>query len=236
MQQLIKEMQYRNRPVQDPILALARICVNEEGWSNKTGCAAIWQVVQNVRLKHCNTTRFPQITQCVNGEETYLSAMRRLSKRVTGMVPATKRHHMWTSTLQMNDNPPQLWLECKRAWKNKKVVTIPHGCHGTWDLYVDKWRDIRKFAYNLYTGRAKLNPCPTANDQHGRVLAWGYEGDLWLAKKRNLVQIDCGDTNNMFFAKPKIKSSEQLALRLPAPLPNNVPNKPDSQPQPRYGR
>lgn len=236
---IIKELkEYEATPVTSPILALARICVNEEGWSSKRGCAAIWQVVKNVRSKTCNIKKIPNITQCRHGQETYLSTMRRLSKRVTGIVPATREHHKWTSTLQMNDDPPTKWVECKRIRKGKKVMFHPANCHGTWSLYVERWREARKFARGLYWGHIKITPCPKSNEVHGPVIAWGYEGDLWLAKKRKLIQVDCGDTNNMFFAKPKIKVPENvygmLATQHPDPLQNNAPNKLYIRPRQRY--
>jgi len=207
---VINAYKQKNEPVKNPILALARICVNEEGWYNKRGCAAIWQVVQNVRSKTCNKKRIPLITQCKNGKETSLSAMRRLSKRVTGLVPPTTSQQKWTSTLQASNKPPNAWVECTGVKKVKgKEVAIPIGCHGVWKLYSDAWGELRKTARDLYAGRVKTPPCPKANNEHGPVIAWGYEGDLWLAKRRGLIQVDCGDTGNMFFAKPKSSTHNQ---------------------------
>jgi hypothetical protein len=196
---------YKNKtlPTNNPMLALARICVNEEGWHNPRGCAAIWQVVQNVRSKTCNRKRISLSTQCRNGKETSLSAMRRLSKRVTGIIPPTSSQQKWTSTLQANNHAPSGWIECKKAIKQgKKRVSFPTGCHGVWELYSEPWAKVREIARKLYLGQVDTRPCPEKNTKHGPVIAWGYSGDLWLAERRGLIQVDCGDTGNYFFAKP----------------------------------
>lgn len=208
-----KAYQNKATPTQNPILALARICVNEEGWFNKTGCAAIWQVVQNVRSKTCNKKVIPLITQCKNGKETSLSAMRRLSKRVTGLVPPTTPRQRWTSTLQPSKRPPLKWVECTsyKTVKNKRV-SFPIGCHGVWKLYSEAWLEILETAKKLYQRHHEDLPCPTANAFHGPVIAWGYKGDLWLAKRRGLIQINCGDTGNFFFAKPKLRYNLQALI------------------------
>ncbi len=103
MPRLVAEERVRVTMTDDPALALARICVSEEGWSSLNGCTAIWQVVQNVRSRSCNTVRYRRISQCVrtggevfvpspgvnslDAQETLLSATRRPSSTVSRTSP-----------------------------------------------------------------------------------------------------------------------------------------------------
>lgn len=212
MPRLVPEERVEVTMADDPALALARICVSEEGWSSIRGCTAIWQVVRNVRSRSCNTTRYRRISQCVrqdgqtfvpspgvntlDAQETNLSAMRRLSKFVTGMAPPVRPRQEWTSTLRDSHEPPLRWIECNGNG-------IPAGCHGTWLRHVDNWERIRTHARRLLSGY-EAAACRAS------VIAWGGLMDREVLRRRNtrrasmgrapLVRVDCGATLNMFYA------------------------------------
>jgi len=205
---------WRIRRTTDPVLALARICVSEEGFDGDRGCKAIGEVARNVRSRSCDNTllrfqRHTPITQCklrtgelvqvgphekIDGaQETPLSALRRMSRYVTGLVEPIKPRQHWTSTLHASTVQPTGWIEC----------TTDNGqeCHGTWRNYTERWEEILGLAKELISRRVPV--CPRANRYHGPVIAWGGEMDRKFAERRGLVEIDCGDTANIFYARPR---------------------------------
>jgi len=187
-------------------LALARVCVNEEGWDSPDGCAAIWNVALNVRSSRCAEVSrgfpvtlcrkdgrpFPAASKVPGSRETALSALRRLSRRTTGMVPPTTQRLAWTSTLQDSSQPPTNWRECG---------SLPAGapCYGTWRRYAGPWRRVREHARNLVASGRRAPQC--GSEGRRRVIAWGGEMDHWLAVRRGLVELDCGETRNRFYSR-----------------------------------
>lgn len=191
----------------DPGVALARICVSEEGWGNLTGCAAIWHTAQHVRSKDCG---LPGVTQCgTDGVETPLSAMRRMSKRVTGMVRALNSRQRWIQGLQRPAVKPRFWTECTGAPR----------CDGRWRDYRPKWEALLAYADSLIEGAKAPNPC------EGYVLAWG-SGEDWRfmarrnrgrekAGKRALEPLRCHpEVTNTFYGFPVRKAPVAATLSL----------------------
>lgn len=192
-------------------LMLARICVNEEGWDSPDGCRAIWEVVRNVRSRRCDPTRTRPgevpITECSRAglafdpagrehpgaEETVLSAMRRLSRGTTGHTAPRNARQAWTATLQDSSEPPLGWRECG-------VLLVESGCDGSWRRYAGPWWRIRMLTRALVAQRGR-GPW-RGTGARPRVIAWGGEMDHWLAVRRGLVEVDCGKTENRFYAVP----------------------------------
>jgi hypothetical protein len=190
-------------------LMLARICVNEADWS-EADCRAIWSVVLNVRSRRCDPTRARPgevpVTECeaedgsrfaparspaAGAQETLLSAMRRLSRSTTGHSGPRSARQRWTATLQDSSAPPPGWRECGQ-------LPPETGCDGTWRAHAGAWGRVRSLARSLVASGRHSPQCGAEGQR--RVIAWGGEMDRWLAERRGLVEVDCGDTANRFYA------------------------------------
>jgi hypothetical protein len=193
-------------PTDDVALALGRVCVNEGNWERPNDCAAIWQVTRNVRSRSCAATGIRPITQCrypdgrlvsvepgqvIEGaQETELSALRRLSRYVTGAARPRLRRQQWTSTLQPDGSVPTGWVECVSTGR-------PRGCHGRWANHRTQSMERLRQARRLVSGALRSRPCPRG------VIAWGGEMDRWIAKRRGLEEVTCDDTANGFWRRPR---------------------------------
>lgn len=182
-------------PTEDPAVALARVCLSEEGWENRVGCVAIARTMENIRSKGCTAKG---VTQCEEGNETLLSAMRRMSKRVTGMVRALNDRQRWIQGLHRDAAKPRAWNDC----------TGSPECSGPWKLFRPRWLALLAFADSLLEGRKEPNPC------EGHVLAWGSGDDhLFMARrnlgreragKRKLDPLRCApEVTNVFYGFPR---------------------------------
>jgi len=98
------------------VLGLHRIWASEVEWNSKPDMLGIWQVVQNVRAKHCNREKAPRITECKDGQETLVSSMRRLSKRVMGMMPPHNARTKWVRNVGLTCEKPEAW-PVDRSWE-----------------------------------------------------------------------------------------------------------------------
>ena len=152
--------------------ALLRISASEHAFANELDTIGIWQVARNVRARHCDNTRLPSqarrvITQCrslatgetvaalprgavEHAEETYLSALRRLSGRAIGALPALSRRHRWIGTLRMDCQRPENW-----------------GNPRTWSRLKSRCERIAQLSRNLVDGRSGRFL------SRARVIAWG---------------------------------------------------------------
>ncbi len=160
-------------PTEDAAVALARACVSEEDWGNRVGCTAIFHTMENVRAKDCAAK---DVTQCENGRETLLSAMRRMSKRVTGMAPALNDRQRWVQGLERSGVRPKHWRDCNG----------PVGCDGAWRVYRPRWLALLEFADALVDGAREPSPCD------GYALAWGSGDDHLFMARRNAARVRAG--------------------------------------------
>lgn len=98
----------------DPtVLVLARICVSEAGWSAPQDCAAIFQVLRNVR----------------RNDETLMGAMRRASRVVSEMKDPTTRRHRWLVNLHLDGTEPDHFPEVanwERHYRHRWFDVIAH--------------------------------------------------------------------------------------------------------------
>lgn len=196
---------------EDTALALARLCWSEEGLDDAIGCDALWQTVLNVRERRCDVgTRSDRpgrvpllISQCAGPdgeildvrpgehhpgyEETPLSALRRLSRFVTGMAPPARGRQAWLSSLDRSGDPPTSWRECTGG---------DGPCDGTWRHYAAQWEALLTQAQDRVDRGRAVRVCG------GHPIAWGGEMDRPIMARRNaararagippLVELDCG--------------------------------------------
>lgn len=209
-------------------LALGRVCFNEANGLEHDGnqvydCDGIWRVTNNVRARHCDVTRTRderRITEClVNGEaipvqvgethageETYLSALRRLSSRVTGLARPRVRRQVWTSTLPADpETPPLGWVECPPVGEPRSGP-----CNGRWASTAPEWAETLARARGLAEGRIRPRTCRqvVVGEDGSRffrpIMAWGGEMDDHIAERRGLVRVTCEEvvTLNTFWGRP----------------------------------
>lgn len=190
----------------DPALTLSRIVVSEEGWESPDGTGAIVQVARNIRSRGCNPERH---TQCEDGRETLLSAMRRLSSRVTGQRAPNRRRQLWTSTLPRGDTEtgPPYWRECPPGPEGRRLRRL-HRCEGTWTNHREAWNEIQPDAEEWIANRRGRGPC------RGIPMAWGCPdcGDDLVMNRRNAarvaaglepyVELECGEVENLYYGIP----------------------------------
>ena len=171
----------------DVALNLHKMWAHEVEWDPKLDddMIGIWQVVRNIRARHCNRDKAPRITECRNGQETRLSAMRRLSKRVTGMMPPLSPRTVWVRNLKGDCSEPEGWPQT-RSWQN-----MVRWCR----------RSIKR-ARQVVSGRVRANAVP------GVPIAWGGRCeskvgacDDWMACRRRLARIPTR-TSNAFWCRP----------------------------------
>jgi hypothetical protein len=116
-------------------LGLFRIAGSEVEWANDRDIIGIWQVTRAVRARHCNNSRLRRarvlITQCQtatgeivdilpeeiieDAEETYVSAMRRLSRHVMGAAAARNGRQRWVRQVDLACQRPAAWPQ-RRSW------------------------------------------------------------------------------------------------------------------------
>lgn len=170
-------------PVRNAVDALTRIVISEEGFgASENAIDALATVAHNTR----------------SGDEPILETLRRLSPRTT---VARRDFSMswrvrWITTIE-GTSRPRGWVECERDGPR---------CHGRWSRYVDDLERIRRLA-SIAIARRPSGACG------GVVVAWGGDMDHDFLTRRNarrvaagipaLVEVDCGDTRNHYFADPR---------------------------------
>ena len=174
-------------PAEEVQLNLARMCVNESNWRNRDDCEAIWQVTTTLAREGADA-------------ETLLRWQQALSPRVTGAAePRDVGNERWSRNLTWSNTKPEGWPD-----------DVP------WDRYQPAWEAIRDWAARkvgafLDAGERRHTQC------RGRVVAWvgtrTLREDRDFMRRRNaaraerglppLVPLDCGDTVNVFFGRPR---------------------------------
>ena len=200
----------------DPVLALSRMTVSEEGWESPDGMGAIFQVVRNTRSSECHPENH---SECEDGRETWISAMRRASPRVTGQRNPTRRRQLWTSTLPRGDSEtgPPYWRECPLGPEGTRLRR-QHLCEGRWDSYRRFWNEIQAEGEGWLARRRGRGPC------RGTPMSWGCPdcGDTEFMARRNRARIargldpyvvlDCGETHDIFYGIPPTPEPTRVEL------------------------
>jgi hypothetical protein len=95
------------------VLALARICVSEGGWTNDRDCAAIYQVLRGNR----------------SNEESLIGAMRRHSRFVLEVWEPRSARHRWLVGLNLEATEPTgfpetaSWDRYRPVWERRTQFT-----------------------------------------------------------------------------------------------------------------
>lgn len=171
----------REAQTDDVALLLARIAVSEEGMANRWGMGAIYQVARTIAGRPCNNALH---TDCKDGAETVLSALRRLSPPVSGYARPTRWRQYWTSTLPASgESPSRVWRECESAngFRAKR-------CEGRWAQVLPLWQETLSFARHLVEEEQMPRVC------RGTAIAWGCDdcGDDAVMSRRNARRAQMG--------------------------------------------
>ncbi|HHH31323.1 MAG TPA: hypothetical protein ENK57_23660 [Polyangiaceae bacterium] len=137
-------------------------------------------------------------TEPLDGHETLLSVLRRLSPRTTVARTGFRMSWRvrWITTLPPPSSTaaPAGWVECAEDQRPTRGV-----CHGRWDGRRHRLEDIRRRARRRIVHRP-------ANRCDGRPMTWGGSMDRHILEARNARRaaaglplfelLDCGDTAN----------------------------------------
>ena len=147
---------------------LARVCVNEDS-----------RPLRNGGVPTEDTLAIIQTVQTVARLHGYsaLTAVRRLAPHVTGQRPAKKVRHL------VNSGLPAVGIGMPRYWVN--------AIDGPWPKYRRNWARFRGNVAKLLKDGFEP-PCA------GDPIAWGGIMDDWIAVKRKLTRLDCGDRNHFW--------------------------------------
>lgn len=170
---------------------LLRMCGTEVSWKNEIDCRGIWHVITTIRSKNCDRSAIGgrRITECDEGGETYLSAMRRLAPRLLGTVKAPNGSRHWMKNVNLDCAVPKGWGGTSRRWEAQ---------------YGMRCREYSSLVTKLVSGQ-EIGRLPT----RARPIAWGgrcetEDGacDDPIACSRGLHRIRNLGTENAFWCRP----------------------------------
>lgn len=151
-------------------------------------------------------------TEPLDGQETLLSVLRRLSPRTTVARTGFRMSWRvrWITTLPppSSTEAPAGWVECGEDQRPTRGV-----CHGRWDGRRRRLEDIRRRAARRIAHRP-------ANRCDGRPMTWGGSMDRHIIASRNarrasaglplFERLDCGDTANDVYGFRPARAAEEL--------------------------
>lgn len=161
---------------EDEALTLARVCVHEAGWDSPADCAAIWRV----------WTRGAERTGLRRA-----SFARAYSRRLLVERSVTRR---WASGLRRDGLEPEGWpsVEMRLERGAVRVVRAP-----AWSAYRERWLRVLEQADAIVRGEGLALPETCEPDD------WGGAMDAERAERLRLIEVECGDTRNRFFVRPR---------------------------------
>jgi hypothetical protein len=185
-------VQGQSRDRIDPALALARICVSEAGWTCfETGDGmGIHEVILRGAERH---------------GLSYSSYARSYSS-----AAGREREHMtdrarWVRELNERGTAPESWP--RHTYARTQDGTTRLRPAPSWGRYRERWlavlaraREVVR-AYNL-SNIESWGVCQSA------VHDWGGSMDRERAERLRLIEVECGDTRNDFYARPSLVANE----------------------------
>ena len=183
-----------------PALALARICVSEAGWDcfETLDGLAIHEVLLRGAERHAMT---------------YSTFARTYSPRAVGDRPGRLRP--WIGGLREDGGEPYSWPRITTRPISGGLIRVEP--HPPWSSYRERWLAVLAQAREVVADYAlsdvdEWSPCDS------EVHDWGGAMDRLRAERLGLIEVDCGDTANDFYARPS-----QLDVE-PEPEPSPVEN------------
>lgn len=162
-------------------LMLARICVHEAGWEAEADCAAIHEVL-------------------MAGAEREDLSYRTYAYNYAGRALRGETSRAWVANLRADGREPEGWPETTIV-REGDLVSV--AAHAPWSMYRERWLRTIELARRVLSGEVRAQCAEPVHDWGGRV-------DRGRARRLGLVEVDCGETRNDFYARP--------ALRVDAPV------------------
>lgn len=170
-------------------LLLARICVHEAGWEQEADCAAIHQVL-------------------VAGAEREDLSYRTYAYNYSGRALRGETSRAWVANLREDGREPDGWPETVIVRDGDSVSVEPHA---PWGMYRERWLRTIEIARGVIAGSITAACAEPVHDWGGRV-------DRGRARRLGLVEVDCGETRNDFYARPALRTAPtELPPEAPAP-------------------
>ena len=180
------------------VLALHRVCASEAEFVSVEDCRGIWQVVHAIRARHCDRDRSPRITECENGEETALSAMRRMSRYATGILPAKTPRQRWVQQVTLECDEPSLFPR-SRHWEGLRDRCLAQAEAVRKLVTGEDSRPLTRATPIAWGGRCE-DHCSDPTDR-STCRATGACDDR-IACRRGLRRIEGTPTRNAFWCRP----------------------------------
>lgn len=176
-------------------LFLARVAVNEAGWEAvQTGdLYAIHEVfARGAARQHISV----------------LSYARHYSQRIAGLRPSTSGRIAWTSNLRDDGGEPANWPRYVSRNVRGVAEITPHPAWGNfrapWLAVLERARDVATWTVDDID---EWSVCD------GEVHDWGSPRlDRHRAESLGLIEVECGETRNDFWARPSLLPSDNGPL------------------------
>lgn len=164
-------------------LLLARICVSEAGWE-------CWQTGDGYAIHEV----------LLRGAErhgiAYAAFARRYSPRATGAHPSPTRP--WIGDLRADGEAPSAWPRVITRRRADGTAAVEP--HPPWGIYRPRWLAV--LAQARVVASYALDDVDEWGSCEGPVHDWGGSMDRDRATRLGLLDVDCGDTSNDFYARP----------------------------------
>lgn len=173
-------------PSLTPALFLARVSVNEAGWTSfETGDMV---GIHEVFLRGAT---FQNVS--------YLAYATHYSQRVAGLRPTTSGRIAWTMNLRADGREPTNWPQ--HVFGHAPDGSVSVRPHPAWSNFRNQWLETLAHATEVVTWT--LDDHDEWGRCDGEVHDWGSPRlDRHRALKLGLVEVECGDTQNDFWARP----------------------------------
>lgn len=158
----------------DDALWLARICVHEAGWSSPDDCRAIWRVFERGARRHRTTP---------------IGFARMYSRTVFDGTRQDPRG--WITRLDASGDEPAGYPRFAEHTVNGRRLRHRHP---PWSNYRDAWLEVLALSERVVQGRARARCSPDD---------WGGAMDAERAARIGLVPVNCGETHNLFYVRPR---------------------------------
>ena len=168
-------------------LALARICVSEAGWEcfeSGDGLA-----IHEVLLRGAEREGM-----------SYVNFARAYAGRVMGARPHDSVRLRWVGALREDGGEPGGWPRVTTRLMSGGVARVE--AMPPWSAYRSRWMAVlvraREVTRLHLSETSEWSPCRSA------VHDWGGVMDRERASRIGLIEVECGETSNDFYARPSL--------------------------------
>ena len=158
----------------DDALWLARICVHEAGWSSPDDCRAIWRVFERGAHRHRTTP---------------IGFARMYSRSIFDGARSDPRG--WITRLDASGNEPEGYPQVVEHGATRRRLRHRHP---PWSNYRADWLGVLAESERIVRGEVHARCRPDD---------WGGAMDAERAARIGLVAVNCGETHNVFYTRPR---------------------------------